>query len=446
VDSNREVVRWRALLLLCLIAILLRVAVVFYVGVPNIARYSESGITANNLVQGRGYTFDLFGVRKEQPLRSFMPPLFPALLAFCLRYFADPGLTLGLLQALLAGLTILPFYFVGWRLAGDEVVAWLATVAATVYPVTVIMSAYPPSLTLDLFLLSVALWSVVRLAKMPSPGWAVVVGATFGVAALARPMMLGFAPCVILWLALLGVVSPRRLVLLGGVMVAAMLLVLLPWTMRNYWVHRQFVLISTNGGFVFWNGNNPFTTGSGLEVYPDRLARYLGATPDPNQPPIREQFPYPLPVEIEAYAATMDEVALDRAHWQAGLNFIRSTPAQWLALALAKARGFLWFRANIGFKYAETWTKYYQWLYGGLLLVALPGLILSWRRWRHFTLMYLLVAYHFAVYVVFHMQTRYRWVIEPYYLLFAALAVAWLLRRLPAGARIKTLLTAAPHL
>jgi hypothetical protein len=246
----------------------------------------------------------------------------------------------------------------------------------------------------------------------------------------------------LLWLALLGGESRRRLLEIALMLVGGLALTLSPWAMRNYWVQGQFVLISTNGGFVFWNGNNPFTTGSGLEVYPARLADYLGQAPEAKQPVIREMFPYPLPLAIQSTAARMDEVALDRAHWQAGWAFIVSHPRRWAELALAKARGFLWFRTNIGLKYEPSWTRYYQLLYGALLGFALPGLVVSWPRWRYFALLYLLIAYHLAVYVFFHMQTRYRWVFEPYYLIFAALTLVWLWDRLSFRIRRKEPLAA----
>ena len=37
----------------------------------------------------------------------------------------------------------------------------------------------------------------------------------------------------------------------------AMLLAILPWTMRNKLVLHHFVLVSTNGGSIFYRANNP---------------------------------------------------------------------------------------------------------------------------------------------------------------------------------------------
>jgi hypothetical protein len=50
-----------------------------------------------------------------------------------------------------------------------------------------------------------------------------------------------------------------------------MLIVVGPWTVRNYRVFDRFVLISTNGGFGLYGANNPAATGGYLEHWPDDL-------------------------------------------------------------------------------------------------------------------------------------------------------------------------------
>ena len=55
----------------------------------------------------------------------------------------------------------------------------------------------------------------------------------------------------------------RQAVLTGLVAYAACLAVITPWTMRNWAVLGQPVLISTNGGFNLYMGNNPWNRWGG---------------------------------------------------------------------------------------------------------------------------------------------------------------------------------------
>ena len=61
-----RVTPWRWLIVILITALLLRVGAVLYMGVPKLAGYSESGMVAKNLATGKGFTFELFGERREQ--------------------------------------------------------------------------------------------------------------------------------------------------------------------------------------------------------------------------------------------------------------------------------------------------------------------------------------------------------------------------------------------
>jgi hypothetical protein len=130
----------------------------------------------------------------------------------------------------------------------------------------------------------------------------------------------------------------------SAIIAVAVILVILPWTIRNYRIQGQFVPIATNGGFNFWNGNNPFTTGSGHDVYTEQVDQFLGRPHDLQQPVIVQMQPYPLPADIQANVATISEVALDRQLYRAGLDFIRKQPRMWIALMGQKLVSFWWFR------------------------------------------------------------------------------------------------------
>lgn len=412
-----------AVIAICIVALALRLAAIAVVGPdPNITLYSESGIVANNLYEGRGYTYDFYGLRPEQPLQSFLPPLYVALVYAVLRWTAAPATTLAVIQAILSSLLCGAVYLIALELSRRQSVALLSALGAACYPVLVLMVNIPHSLTLHAFVLTWALATTVLLLRRPSWGWAIVAGVLWGVIILGRPALLGFLPFIVLWLWLnrgsrYGWLR-NSLVILVGVLV-----VILPWTIRNYRIHGQFVLIATNGGFNFWNGNNPFTTGSGHDVYTAEVDRFLGRPHDSSQPAIVQVHAYPLPADVQARVTNMPEVELDQQLYQAGLNFMREQPGKWAALLGQKMISFWWFRPQIGTSYEASWTPLYKLMYVALMILFTVGIIFSCRYWRRYSLLYLLIVYYAVTNVFFQVLTRFRWEIEPLFLIFASLAL-----------------------
>jgi hypothetical protein len=424
------------------LALGLRLAAIGIIGPDaRIASYSESGIVAKNLVDGQGYTYDFYGLRTDQPLRSFMPPLYVGLIYACLRWAHNPPLALALVYAVLSSLICGAIYVIALVLSRKRSAAVLAALAAACYPVLILMVTGPESLILHS---AVLLWAVAVSLMLPGRlhwGLAVLAGILWGLIALGRPALLGFLPLLVWWLWL-----NRRdrsgWLRTSLVLVVMVILVLLPWVVRNYRIFGQ-VVISTNGGATFWNGNNPFTTGSGHDVYSERLDQFLGQPHDPEQPAIIQVYPYPMPADIQAEVATVSELTLERELYRAGLDFIHEHPRQWVVLVSQKLISFWWFRPRLGSAYEASWTPYYKLTYVLLIALFIPGLAVSLKHRRRYSLLYLLFGYYTVTNVAFQVLTRYRWEIEPLFLVFATLFLSIVAERMysawrcPPGARLK---------
>jgi hypothetical protein len=438
-ESTRNRKRRSALIAvigICILALALRLAAIAAIGPdPNITGYSESGIIAKNLVDGRGFTYDFYGLRPDQPLQSFIPPLFVVLVYAILRWTVSPVTNLAVVQAILSSLVCGAIYIVALELSRKRSVALVAALAAVCYPVLIIMVNVPHSLITHTVVLTWALAITVLLPRRSGWGWAAAGGILWGLLVLGRPALLGFMPFVVLWVWLNR--NSRYGWLKSSVVIAlALILVILPWTIRNYRIHGQFVSIATNGGFNFWNGNNPFTTGSGHDVYTEQVDRFLGQPHDPQQPVIVQMQPYPIPADIQANVATVSEVALDRQLYQAGLDFIRDQPRAWVALMGRKLVSFWWFRPHLGASYEASWTPYYKLMYAMLMILFVVGLALSLKHWRRYSLLYMLFVYYTITNVTFHVLTRFRWEIEPLFLIFAALCLVTAVEDLWPGRRL----------
>lgn len=415
-------------LALTVAALGLRVVAVLAIGEPTL-HGNESIAIARSLATGQGFAFDFYKTRAESPLFSFMPPLYPALAAFFLRASANPALGLELAQAALSAAMVPLLYAIAGKLSGRRLTGLLAATAIAFYPVSVLMVGSASNLTINTLLLAALVAGCLVVRERMSWMAAVMTGAIFGLLLLTRPALLMLLPLIVFWLWLNQRTTPGPVFKLSAVIAIVAFLIILPWLVRTARVHDRFVYIATNSGFNLWNGKNPFTTGSGHEVDRDRLATYLGQAIDPSLPATYELQPYPLPSAVQSQLATIDELALDRELRRAALAFIGQNPARWAELAVSKLVGFLWFRPNAGVKHEESWTRWYQLLYGALLLLAVPGLVLSARRWRVYCLLYAIIGVYGLTTVIFHIQTRHRWEVEPFLLVFAALTVTALADR-----------------
>jgi 4-amino-4-deoxy-L-arabinose transferase-like glycosyltransferase len=121
------------------------------------------------------------------------------------------------------------------------------------------MPAYVLSETLYMTLaLANVLLAERALRRLPgSRGAWLACGVVGGLAALTRPAHLFFLMLLGLYL-----VAKRR-VAVTALVAAGALLVIAPWTARNWREYGRPVLIASEGGITFWTGNHPLSPGEG---------------------------------------------------------------------------------------------------------------------------------------------------------------------------------------
>jgi Dolichyl-phosphate-mannose-protein mannosyltransferase len=217
---------------------------------------------AHKLLSGEAYV--------ANGTRAYWPPGYPFLLIPWLAVIPNDRLAISLLNLVLFLCGALGV----WKLARLSIGPGYARVALLLFalwPNLIFQAGIPEK---EQALVAVLPWilvlSLVRGTSPPSPSKIFLGGVLLGAAALVQPILQLF-PAVLLcyWL----ICCPRvivalRMILLTGV---AMLIVIGPWTLRNYRVFDRFVLISTNGGFGLYGANNSAATGGYLEHWPDDL-------------------------------------------------------------------------------------------------------------------------------------------------------------------------------
>lgn len=189
----------------------------------------------------------------------FRPPGYVYFLATVYR-LGGPGYLLPrLVQMGLGLLTCWLLFGVGRRIYGDAAGLASAAMMAT-YWVILYFEAEFMAPSLLLFLLVAWLSAVHRWQWTSSPRWAAASGLLLGLAALVRPNVLILAPVCLAWWIWLAR-RQTKVVLPAALFGAALLVTILPATLRNALVADDAVLVTSNAGINLFVGNHPQSDG-----------------------------------------------------------------------------------------------------------------------------------------------------------------------------------------
>jgi hypothetical protein len=323
-------------------------------------------------------------------------------------YYATGGAREGaarIVEALLGMATILVVFALGWRLGGRAYGRWVglfAAVAVAVYPPFIhttgeLMSEPPAMLTLPAAILAF-LWAGDR-----GQPWAwLVPGALFGLTAMFRPeyLLVGAAFVVLAAIRAWRPSGTDRVVRYGrsatarnhgwrrGLAAAAVLLVavvlpILPWTIRNLVVLDRLVPISTGSGKALYVGTFLPADGEYQRVKAILVKRYEHRDLPPDSEALNKIDPTPLFDKVAArYPDLPRDSALGKIGKQNFSKYFGEDPLGYLAMTARKA-GRIW-SSGVGEAMSTTAGRVVQIL---LVLLGLAGFVLLalWRRWWELT-------------------------------------------------------------
>jgi hypothetical protein len=229
--------------------------------------------SADLIARGKGYlnpmTLAFVGHHEQTathpPLWSFVLSI-PSLLGGHSSRIGDVTTTAGYLPhrlfgCLIGATTILLVAYIARRVAGPRV-GLLAAGLAAVYLPLIAVDASTMSETLYGPLIALVLLTAYRVFDRPTIARALALGLAIGLAALTRSEAIFLVPILVLPLAWR--VRPHfvRVAVVASLGTA---LLVVPWTIRNYVVFHQVVVISTNEGSVWAGANcNPSYYGPGM--------------------------------------------------------------------------------------------------------------------------------------------------------------------------------------
>jgi 4-amino-4-deoxy-L-arabinose transferase-like glycosyltransferase len=206
------------------------------------------------------------------------PPLYSVVLAAPALVGLDSADAFRLAGSVFGAGTIALVGLLGRRLAGDRAGLIAAGIAA-VYPTLIAADGALMSETLYGMLTAASLLAAYWLIDSPSAGRAVVLGALVALTALTRGEALLLLPLVLIPVIWRSGAWRRDGLRVAAVALVAFLVVLTPWTARNWIVFNRPVAIATNSGTAVAGANCAVTYASGDHLggwYPPCIKEHPG--------------------------------------------------------------------------------------------------------------------------------------------------------------------------
>ncbi len=382
----RNIRTGQALIVIMLIVVLIRLIFFFAIFKPRYEQmnwgwddnYDE---VAENYVNGYGWV-----IKPGLTPTLVKPPMYPILLIALYSVTGPLNLDdmndrfiLAVVQSVIQALLCIFLYLITFRITKDKLFALLVPLLFALYPQSWLSSSLAHTESLYFLLMGLFVWMGIRLFDQPDVKNALGAGLTLGILTLCRPVTLLFP--VVLGMYLLFKYRVRG-VILGFCLLLTFFASIAPWTIRNYLVSGNFVLL--------------------VQAQPDVIdGEELGRRSETDL--VSEKF-----------------------------GILMKDPVAY-ATDLVRKMGTFWYRG-----YKESTTLFHLLTQVPLLFLGILGFLSAWKRRFPVIFFLLLIGYSNIIHAVLGdegSRARYSFPIMPYVILFAAFFVyIQILERREAGA------------
>jgi hypothetical protein len=296
----------------------------------------------------------------------------------------------------------------------------VALLAAAIGAVYIYFFYYTAALITEGFYITGILWtfdtavSITQSPKVSTKQWALL-GLAMGITILLRQLFLLFMPFLLLWLWW----SKRPRLTSFVLPVALVVLMIAPWTIRNYRAFDTIVPLNTNSGFAFFWGNHTRYGTQFIPILPS--GEYYRMIPD------------------ELQAQGLNEAEMDSALLSEALDMILAEPGRYVLLSLSRIPTYFMFWPSGDSSMVSNLSRVGS--FGVFLPFMVYGLFLALRQsfasWRvrlasPLTLLYLFMLVYTGIHVLTWTLIRYRLPVDAMLVIFAGYGILDLLERVLA--------------
>ncbi|MGB3340715.1 MAG: glycosyltransferase family 39 protein [bacterium] len=402
----------RFILFILLINFLLRICAMFLLDSYTQPQDWEYGDIAENIVDGYGFSLISEFSHKLETTSSHAP-IYPLYLSVFYRAGQDPMIIIIILfiQVILSSLTALIFYRIS-LIIFNKTAGLLTAIAISFYPPLIYYSVKLTPTVFVIFFIGLTIFLFLKTEKKEYR-MAMIAGSIMGISILANPITFTFLPAVLIWYLRKKQINFKTLILV----VLSAVIIMGPWTIRNYAVHHRIVPVTTQFGKNFWIGNNVNATGT--DYY--RVVK--------NEPDNMVLMTNTLPRNIKDRLAWLSEIERSDYFIKQGKEFIKHNPDKFAILLLKKTYYFWWFtpREINGSSDALKYRSMYIAFYLPLLILGFIGIIIAMKRRyiKHSLLPVVVIIIIASIYIFTHVGlARYRAPVEALLIIFASGSLA----------------------
>lgn len=388
-------------MLIFTIALAVRLTWIFLTGSHLHPETWEYEIIANNLLKGDGFVYPFLGTIYH----AFEAPLYPIFCAVVYFFTNHSYLALEIIQAVISSLTCVIVFKIADRMFGKRA-GILSALIAALHPGLIVYTAKLHPLFMDAFLISLVVFLFMKLRAEISLKNQIFTGIAAGLCILTRPTIGLFLLLALAWIFYKKRYTEKKVLLKTLLVLCVSLLIVLPWTIRNYAALGRFVFIQNSSDWLFWCGNNQNATGT----------NYM---PDGNM--VCRQAP----PEFYKRLYSLDETGQAKYLRQENFNFIKTNPLKFGLLFARKLYYFWWFSPQSGMLYPSLYFVIYKIYYAIICFFAIFGIALSLKsreeKIKEGTQLLLLLLFSISfIQSLFYAEGRHRWAVEPLFFIFSA--------------------------
>jgi tetratricopeptide (TPR) repeat protein len=360
----------------------------------------------------------------------FRAPLYIYLLALTYKIFGHGFFLPRLFQIFLGSLGCVLIFLIATKLF-NRTVGILSGVIAAFYAMLIFYDGQLLITSLVVFLDLALIGLLILTAEKPRALNWFLCGIVLGLSAIARPNILIFVPFILLWMFFqFKNRLPTKAVLLRWIILcSAVLLVILPVTLRNYIVSKDFVPIAWQAGYNFYLGNNPNASGWSATA-PEVDETWWGGYKDA------------IWLAEEEAGRKLKPSQISDFWFSKGFDFIFSQPLGWLKLVGRKTLYF-WkgyeISNNINIYLYKDFSSLLDVLLGKFIIyfpfgligpLSILGLIICLKDFKRYLLLYLFILSYSASVILFFVCARYRMPVIPFLIMFSSFSLWWILQKI----------------